>query len=194
MKQLTGGGRAGGRKGPAGILAALLVLVLALVSCGGGGSAKPVPDTGQPPAGVGPKEAPAKITLYFGDQEARWLVPEEREVPVEGRPPGEIVLTELIKGPAGKGLVRTIPEGTRLLSLSVAGGVARVNFSREFQTRHWGGTSGETFTVYSVVNSLAVLEGINKVQFLVEGNELESLAGHIDLSGPVSPDRSLIKP
>ncbi len=180
----------------------LIVIVLALpallwpvMGCARRGAG---PDPGQgterPPAGSTPEEARVKITLYFGDSQAQWLVAEEREVvKKKDEPLGEIVVRELIKGPVKQGLQRTIPEGTRLLSLSVADRVATVNFSGEFQSRHWGGSAGETFTVYSVVNTLTLLEGIEKVQFLVEGVKLESLAGHIDIRGPLGPNRSLVK-
>lgn len=50
-----------------------------------------------------------------------------------------------------------------------------VNFSREFQVRHWGGTAREAMPLYSVVNSLAKVEGVAKVQFLLEGEKQKSL-------------------
>ncbi len=172
----------------------LLTLALLLVAAGcGSRQAKPSPGPVQTPPSPAPGEAPVRITLYFSDGRGEKLVPEEREATGKGDPLGETVVRELIRGPKKNGLLKTIPEGTRLVRFSVAGGLARVDFSREIQTRHWGGSSGEIMTVYSVVNSLAGLEGINKVQFLVEGKKVETLVGHMDLSGPVGPDRSLIK-
>ncbi len=176
----------------------LFVLGLIFLFCWAAGCAvsrevRPSPGGSKPPAESGQKETRERITLYFGDRQAQWLVPEEREVIRKGEPLEEIVVRELIKGPAGKDLHRSIPEGAQLLSLTVAGGVARVNFSREFQTKHWGGSTGESFTVYSVVNSLTRLEGIDKVLFLVEGEKIESLAGHMDLTEPLGPSKTLIK-
>ncbi|MFZ5631995.1 MAG: GerMN domain-containing protein [Bacillota bacterium] len=189
--------RAGGR------LILVFIGVLALLwSAAGCGSrdAKPAPGPNQPPAAenqppisASPKDTPVKVTLYFSDSQADKLVPEEREVVKKGDSLEEIIVKELIKGPTGKGLLKTIPESARLLSLSVVDGVAYVNFSREIQTRHWGGSSGETMTVYSVVNSLARLDGIKKVQFLVEGKKVESLLGHMDTSEPLAPNQSLVK-
>ena len=48
-------------------------------------------------------------------------------------------------------------------------------------------------TVYSIVNTLAELPEIEMVRFLIEGEEIETLAGHLDLSEPVYPDEGLIK-
>lgn len=177
-------------------VAGLLVLALFFAGCGGSREAKPAPVQNQPPAKdapkEAPKEAPVKIILYFSDSQAEKLVPEEREVVKGGLPLEEIIVRELIRGPEKKGLFKTIPESARLLSLSVKDGVAHVNFSREIQTKHWGGSAGEGMTVYSVVNSLTQLEGIKKVQFLVEGRKVESLLGHMDTSEPVGPNKSII--
>lgn len=175
------------------LLACLGMIALLLAGCGGSREAKPAPVQNQPPVSDAPKEAPVKIILYFSDSQADRLVPEEREVLKNGRPLEEIIVRELIKGPAKKGLIKTIPESARLLSLSVKDGVAYVNFSGEIQTKHWGGSAGEGMTVYSVVNSLTQLEGIKKVQFLVEGKKVESLLGHMDTSEPVGPNKSLIR-
>lgn len=134
-----------------------------------------------------------KVTLYFGDQNAMYLVPEERQVVVEGKSLETIVIEELIKGPQNPQLTRTIPKETELISVEVADGVAYVNFSRELQTKHWGGSAGEHMTLYSVTNSLAKLPGIEKVQFLLEGEKQESILGHMDTSEPLEPNWELVK-
>ncbi len=47
--------------------------------------------------------------------------------------------------------------------------------------------------VYSIVNSLTYnFKSVKRVSLLVEGNERETLGGHIDLSRPFSPDYSLV--
>jgi spore germination protein GerM len=71
--------------------------------------------------------------------------------------------------------------------------VAYVDFSKEIQTKHWGGSSGEAMTIFSVVNSLARLPGVEKVQFLVEGKVQESLVGHADTTQPIAPNWNLVK-
>jgi hypothetical protein len=49
-------------------------------------------------------------------------------------------------------------------------------------------------TVYSVVNSLALnFPEVKRVQFLMEGKEIETIKGHLSLSRPISPKPDLIK-
>ncbi len=149
-------------------------------------------DDGTDAPGLG--EGEVRLVLYFGDSQAMYLEPEERVVRAgEGESYAELVIRELIAGPREAGHSRTIPDGTKLLSLDIVDGVAYVDFSRELQTNHWGGSAGELFTIMSVVNSLTEDPSITAVQFLVEGRRVESIAGHIDTTGPIERDESLIR-
>lgn len=150
-------------------------------------------NAGQSPGSPEPAETTVEVTLYFSDAEAMYLMPERRNVISKGESIGETVVRELIKGPSSSELKRTIPPETSLLSLSVENGVARVNLSREVQNSHYGGSAGESMLIYSIVNSLAETTGINQVQFLVEGNKVESFYGHIGITEPLQPNTSLIK-
>jgi len=142
----------------------------------------------QPDISAKPIKTNTTLTLYFGDKQAEYLIPESREITKGNETLESAIITELIKGPQKPELSRTIPEGSKLLSVSVVNGVAYVNFSKELQTKHWGGSAGETMTVYSIVNSLGILPGIQKVQFLIEGDKQESIFGHMDTSIPIDPD------
>jgi len=148
---------------------------------------------GEDPVPPGPGEGEVALVLYFADSQAMFLEPEERIVRAEeGRSYAELVVNELIAGPQVEGHGRTIPDGTRLLSLDIVDGVAYVNFSREIQTNHWGGSTGEMFTIMSVVNSLTEDPDITAVQFLVEGQRVESLVGHADTTVPIERNESVI--
>ncbi|MBQ5389910.1 MAG: GerMN domain-containing protein, partial [Anaerovibrio sp.] len=56
-----------------------------------------------------------------------------------------------------------------------------------------GGSTGEEMLVGSLVNTLTEFPEIKKVQILVEGKEIDSLSGHLDLSRPVERMPELIK-
>ncbi len=141
-----------------------------------------------------PAQNQQKVTFYFSDEQAMYLLPEERTITKGDKSLEAAVIQDLINGPEKDGLVRTIPEGTKLISITVVNGVANVNFSKEFQSKHWGGSAGETMTLYSVVNSLGELTGIEKVQFLLEGEKKESiLNGNMDTTVPIEPDYNLVK-
>ncbi|MEC9488675.1 MAG: GerMN domain-containing protein [Halanaerobium sp.] len=132
-----------------------------------------------------------QIEVYFSTKDAKHLVPEVRKVALADK--YYQAVQELIKGPRKEGLIRTIPAGTRVLAVEVRERTAYLNMSRELQERHWGGSAGEIFTVYSLVNTLSRFPEVDRVQLLLEGEEVSSLVGHLELDQPLEPDYSLLK-
>ena len=137
-----------------------------------------------------------EVLLYFSDSEGEYLIGEKREIlkkKVVKEEAKEVVI-ELIKGPKGK-LIPTLPPRTKLLTLQINdAGVARVNFNPALSKDHPGGSSAEMMTVYSIVNSLALnFPQIKRVQILIDGKPIETIAGHLSLKQPVPPKPDLIK-
>ena len=127
------------------------------------------------------------IQLWFSDSHGQTLIVEEREINrLEGI--ARATINELINGPSvDSALLPTIPVGTVLRDINVRDdGLVIIDFSRELINNHIGGTTAETLTVYSIVNTLTQFPTVDRVQFLVEGQYVESLAGHMDLSQAIS--------
>ncbi len=122
-----------------------------------------------------------EITIYFGDKEAQFLVPEIRSVPAT-QAVAKSALEELIKGPESKDKISLIPEGTKVLSISIQNGVAEVNLSKEFKEKYPLGSASENILIYSIVNTLTEFPSIKKVHFLVEGKLLEVTGSNYDLA------------
>ena len=110
------------------------------------------------------------VALYFPDKNGEKLVCEKRTVDAQQALSLEkTVVSELIKGPKDSSLSASLPEGTKLLGIETKDSVCYVNFSNEFRTKSGSGSSATTLTLYSVVNSLCVLENVSSVQILVNG-------------------------
>jgi spore germination protein GerM len=127
-------------------------------------------------------------TLYFVAEDGMSLVGVQREVPF-----GESVLEQARQivvaqlGDAPAPLASAIPPGTTLRAVYLTDrGDAFVDLSVEARTRHTGGALDELFTVYALVNALTTnLPAVKRVQILVEGKEVDTLAGHVDLRHPL---------
>jgi hypothetical protein len=136
-----------------------------------------------------------KATLYFGDERSDFLIPEFRTLTTASDPAEKAaaLVQELIKGPKARG-VRTVPRQTRIIWCKTAGdGLLRLNFGSEMVQYHPGGSTAELLTVYAIVNTITTnIPEIKKVQLLFDGNPVETLAGHFDCSGPISPRRELV--
>ena len=103
------------------------------------------------------------------------------------------VIAELIRGPQDNEHVKTVPPNAKLRDLWIEDGIAYVDFSREFQSEHWGGSAGDTFTLFSIVNSLTELPNIEAVHFLIEGETEDAILGHMDTTRPMGRRDDLIK-
>ncbi|HBG46190.1 MAG TPA: spore gernimation protein [Deltaproteobacteria bacterium] len=141
-----------------------------------------------------PKETKI-VAIYFSDNEGLYLKPEKRSIDkgalsVEAR----AAIEELLEGPENTSLGNTLPDGTRLLSVTVEGQTATVDLSKEVIQNHPGGSSAEILTIYSIVNTLSLnFPEIKDVQVLVEGQKRDTIAGHIDVTQPLAPDKKIIK-
>ncbi|MBW2566494.1 MAG: GerMN domain-containing protein [Deltaproteobacteria bacterium] len=52
----------------------------------------------------------------------------------------------------------------------------------------------ELFTIFSVVNTLALnIPEVDAVKILIEGREVKTLAGHMDIRSSFRPDLLMIK-
>jgi len=136
------------------------------------------------------------VTLYFSDPEGEYLVGEKREIlkRPEVKEEAEETITELINGPKGR-LIPTLPSRTKLLSLQLGEkGLAKVNFNKVLSKDHPGGSSAEIMTLYSIVNSLTLnFPQIKRVQILIQGEAGETIAGHLSIEQPISPNLGLVR-
>jgi spore germination protein GerM len=136
------------------------------------------------------------VTLFFSEEEGEFLVGEKREISKRDRVEEEAkeTIAELIEGPHG-GFIPTLPSHSKLLTLQIdAQGLAKVNFDQTLSREHPGGSSAEMLTIYSIVNSLTLnFPQIKRVQILIDGKVVESIAGHISLKQPVSFNPSIVR-
>jgi spore germination protein GerM len=132
-----------------------------------------------------------QVELYFSTHNAMYLASETREVNNDDL--FFNTLQELIKGPETSSLNKTIPEGVKVLGININEVTARINFNSALTENHWGGSTGERMTVYSIVNTMTQFDAIEKVQILIAGEEIKTLAGHLGLTEPLSENDNLYK-
>ena len=77
-------------------------------------------------------------------------------------------MEQLLEGPTISGAQSAIPEGTKLMSVSVVDGVCYVSLDETFRNQNY--KINESIVIYSIVNSLSELPTINKVQITVNGD------------------------
>ena len=155
----------------------------------------------------GPSSAPAPAasaasvphiiaTLYYGTTDGQSLSAVKREVPLgEGpRAQGRQILESELE-PAPPPYLSLIPRGTTLRAFYVSDrGDAFVDLSPEVSSMHPGGSTNELLTVYAIVNAVtANLPSVERVQILIDGKQVDTLAGHVDLRRPFERDTFLVR-
>lgn len=156
--------------------------------------------TDSPPEQTTPPATPAvpriSATLYFGSADGRGLVGVEQEVPLaEGTVAQARALLEAQLATAAPApLVSTIPQGTVLRGVFVSErNEAFVDLDSTVRDRHPGGSMNELYTVYTIVNTITTnLRDVQSVQLLIDGREVDTLAGHVDLRRPLRKNEALI--
>ncbi len=143
-----------------------------------------------------PVDAEYPVYLYFVDKNNGYLIGEAGEIRDKENTPGYCrrIVEALISGPAS-GLTRTIPEGTELRAVYLGPErTAYVDLTGEVSSNHPGGVRTELMTVYSIVNTLILnVSGVDRVKLLIDGQEADTLAGHIDIRFPLTADMLLVR-
>ncbi len=127
-------------------------------------------------------------TLFYVSEDGLALAPVQREVPFAAGVADQaraIVEAQLASRP---GQLSAIPADTKLREVFVTEhGDAFVDLSGEVTSMHSGGALDELLTVYAIVDALTVnLPAITRVQILIDGKEVDTLAGHVDLRHPLA--------
>jgi hypothetical protein len=135
-------------------------------------------------------------TLFFGSSDAQHLVPVQREVPFGEGPveQGRQIVIAQLEADAEPPNLRVVPTGATLRGFYISErGEAFVDLGPEIVTAHPGGSAAELLTVYAIVNAVtANLPAVTTVQLLVGGNEVDTLAGHVDIRRPLRRNDSLV--
>ena len=132
-----------------------------------------------------------QFVLYVADAEENYLRSISREVSKNTDASREqIVIEELIAGPTTGDFRSVMPNGTKVNSVSVADGLCYIDLSNEFLTGN--SPVGMNLTVYSIVNSLAELNSVRKVQILIDGNITEITRDGVDLSQVFSRNLDIV--
>lgn len=101
-------------------------------------------------------------------------------------------LEALFSGPPeGSNLNPVFPPGTEVLNFKLNNGLAIVDLNR-YASQLNVGAQGEYLAVASIVNTLTKLPDVYRVKIRIEGKEVDSLAGHVDLTATFEYDNKVV--
>lgn len=136
-----------------------------------------------------------QITLYFGDENAMFMVPLTIEIAPDLTVPekAQFVIKKLLEGPPkGSNLNPVLWKGTKVINLdwNEAEKMLVVDFSKEF-VGYGGGSAFEKQLVNALTYTLTGLPEINKVQILIEGERWDYLPEGTDIYEPLAKSKKV---
>lgn len=131
------------------------------------------------------------LTLYFASKAGSELVRENRVVRYSSNISMEkLVMEQLFEGPKNADCQATIPVGTKLIKVSVVDGICYVNMDETFLNQNMEIT--EEVVLYSIVDSLTALSGVDKVQISINGDTGGKCRYEYDFSTMYEEDLSMV--
>jgi len=135
-------------------------------------------------------------TLYFPALNEGKILPESRSLTwaqADADRVRQIVLA-LAEG-SHQGYGRVLPASATVRAVFLtADGTAYLDLSADVLTDFEPGIQSETLAIYSIVNSLTInIPAVKQVQFLIQGQQVETLDGHADLTAAFLPDPARVK-
>jgi len=133
----------------------------------------------------------ADFSLYFASKDGKNLKKTTVSMKYDQTThPEQVVIDALIRGPSENDLKAVLSKSTQIRSTYVKDGVCQVDFNQGFLEKV--GSQSFYLNLYSVVNSLAELDDIDKVQITVDGKNVETGPDNVPMGGELSPDMSLV--
>ena len=140
-----------------------------------------------------PIEQSMNIKIYYPDDTATHLVEVERKIYVGDNDKYTAAVDALREEPNVANLTKILPDNAPIRSVTVQDGLAIVDFDGKILKGFVGGSTGEEFLIGSIVDTLTNFPEIERVKFLVDGQDVETLSGHMDLSTPLERMSDLIR-
>jgi hypothetical protein len=137
------------------------------------------------PPVTGPTE---QVTLYVADDDLGALRATSAVIPLPSarQQRGEELLRALLGAYAAKSSHHVLGSGSDVRAFYlVEPGLAVIDLNSAFADGHRSGVLVEELSVASLAKTLSAnLPGLTQIQFLVDGKQRDTLAGHADLSSP----------
>ncbi len=137
-----------------------------------------------------------KARLFYVSDDGTRLTSLEREVAYgEGAVEQARQIIEAQIAAVSEPLVSAVPPSTKLRAVFLTDRAeAFVDLTSDLATAHTGGSTDEILTVYAIVNAVTVnLPAVKAVQILVNGKQIETLAGHVDLRRPLEQNLAWVQ-
>ena len=129
------------------------------------------------------------VKVYFCGESDEELRGEYRTIRNQGNVAGNIkaTISELLAGPKDADLAPILPRKTNIINVYIDRyDICYLDFSKEIKENAMGGSSSELLIINGIAYTVAKnFPAIKKLQILVDGEEVDTIGGHINLRLPI---------
>lgn len=140
------------------------------------------------------------LTVYYTDKNKEYLIPvtiKSDKIKTEAGSSVKAVeskanaaLLHLIEGPDIKNIKTIFPEGIRIKSLHIEDGIAEVDLDMKMLLKFTNEKQYAEIAVESIVRTLTSIDGIEKVQFLIDGKiKVGYVTSNLSIQSPIEANK-----
>lgn len=112
------------------------------------------------------------FNIYYLDKQTNLLVYETPKISVYDNNSISAVVNALILGPLGREGEKFLPKNLKLIDGFIDSRIAYLNFDRTLEKLILKRSKDVNLIIYAIVNSVSSIEGVDRVQILIEGERL----------------------
>lgn len=127
-----------------------------------------------------PDNMKLRYKFYFPFQNK--LRTEERVITVNSDRVELAVAEQFLKGPKTAYFGTPFGEGAKILDVNISNKICYLSVSEEFLNQKWLANEENMLYLYSIINTFTEIEGVHKVQILIEGRKKDVKIGQISLN------------
>ena len=132
------------------------------------------------------KKQTLQVKIYYPDDAGMNLVSVARKIKIDKDDDKYFEVCKLLtEKPKEKNLTKIFPNRAKINGVIRKGDTAFVNFDGSIVENFVGGSTGEEMLINSFVQTLTEFPEIKQVKFVIDGHDVETLSGHMDLSVPI---------
>jgi len=127
-----------------------------------------------------------QVKIYYPDDAGMSLIPVTRQIKITKDEDKYFEVCKLLtEKPKEKNLTKIFPNHAKINGALLKRDTVFVNFDGSITENFVGGSTGEEMLINSFVQSLTEFPEVKQVKFLINGHDVETLSGHMDLSVPI---------
>lgn len=131
---------------------------------------------------VYPKPDNMKVRYKFYFPYQNKLRTEERVITVKEDRIELAVMEQMVKGPKNTYFSTPFGPGAKILDVNISNNICYISVSESFLNQKWLANEENMLFLYSIVDTFTEIEGVHKVQILVEGRKKDVKIGNISLN------------